>query len=73
MCGSLVGARSSGFHTFVEFLSQYQLDPRTVCPSCLHCMRRFVHYRGPLKAALQAYVRAHGIAVEDLPRAVLPF
>lgn len=73
MCGVLVGERSNGLHTFVEFLSRYQHDPRTVCPSCLRCMRRFVHYRGPLKAALQAYITAHGIAVEDLPPAVLPF
>lgn len=68
MCGSPIGARSTGFHFFIEFVCAYQLDPASVCPNCLHCARRFTHYRSPLRIAMQAYCLTNGIDPADLPR-----
>ncbi len=73
MCGVLVGARSSGFLAFTDFLSAYQSNPHSVCPQCLRCMRRFMHYRGPLQAAFEAYCHAHGFVAADLPPVVWPY
>lgn len=68
MCGSPVGERSTGVDTFVEFVALYQHAPGSVCPHCLHCARRFMHYRGPLRTAMQVYCRTNGIDPADLPR-----
>lgn len=73
MCGVLVGARSYGFEAFTDYLTAYQSNPHSVCPQCLRFMRRFMHYRGPLQAAFEAYCRAFGFEAADLPREVWPY